>query len=349
LWLFAADGKPRGEIPLPSLGTVAGLGADRDGDDLFYGFTSFLTPTAVYRHVGGDADDAPGIVWRRLASPIDPAAFEVERTPFTSRDGTRCLMFLVHKKGTPRDGARPTLLTGYGGFNISMQPGWAPSAAPFLERGGVYALAILRGGGEFGEAWHQAGMLGHKQNVFDDFIAAAEWLIANKVTSRDHLAISGRSNGGLLMGAALTQRPDLFRAVVCGVPLLDMLRYDRFRIGQLWIPEYGAADDPQAFKWLYAYSPYHHVKDGVAYPAVLLHTAVSDTRVDPMHARKMTARLQAATAGARPILLRVESKAGHGAGKPLGKTIDQLIDEWSFLFAELGIDAGHGKDEGARK
>jgi prolyl oligopeptidase len=180
-------------------------------------------------------------------------------------------------------------------------------------------------------------MLAHKQNVFDDFIAAAEWLVAQKITAPDRLAISGRSNGGLLTGATLTQRPDLFRAVISGVPLLDMIRYHKFRIAQLWIPEYGSSEDPEQFKWLYAYSPYHHVKDGTRYPAVLIHTAESDTRVDPMHARKMTARLQAATAGAGPVLLRLESKAGHGAGKPLGKVIDQLTDEWSFLFSQLGL------------
>jgi prolyl oligopeptidase len=211
------------------------------------------------------------------------------------------------------------------------------TALAWVEAGGVYAVAGLRGGGEEGEEWHRAGMLGRKQNVFDDFAAAAEWLIASKITSAAHLAISGRSNGGLLVGAALTQRPELFRAVVCGVPLLDMLRYHHFRIAALWIPEYGSPDDAEAFRWLQAYSPYHHVRDGVAYPAVLLHTAASDTRVDAMHARKMTARLQAANPKGKPVLLRLESHAGHGAGKPLAKVIDQLVDEWSFVFAELGI------------
>ena len=196
---------------------------------------------------------------------------------------------------------------------------------------------MLRGGGEYGEEWHRAGMLGSKQNVFDDFVAAAEWLIANRVTSAARLAISGRSNGGLLVGAALTQRPELFRAVVCGVPLLDMLRYHHFRIAALWIPEYGSPEDPEAFRWLAAYSPYHHVRDGVAYPSVLLHTAASDTRVDAMHARKMTARLQAAHRKGRPVLLRLESHAGHGAGKPLGKVIAQIVDEWSFVFSELKL------------
>jgi prolyl oligopeptidase len=258
----------------------------------------------------------------------------------TSRDGTKLPLFLAHRRGVKRDGKQPALLTGYGGFDHSMLPTWTPSAIPFLEAGGTYALAVLRGGGEYGEDWHKAGMLGRKQNVFDDFIAAAEWLIANKVTSAAHLAISGRSNGGLLVGAALTQRPDLFRAVVCGVPLLDMLRYHHFRIAALWIPEYGSPDDPEAFRWLSAYSPYHHVRDDAAYPAVLLHTAASDTRVDSMHARKMTARLQAASPPgrkARPVLLRLESHAGHGAGKPLAKVIDQVVDEWAFVFAELQV------------
>jgi prolyl oligopeptidase len=203
----------------------------------------------------------------------------------------------------------------------------------------VYAVANLRGGSEFGEEWHRAGMLGNKQNVFDDFIAAAEYLIAQKYTSKDHLAIQGGSNGGLLMGAALTQRPDLYRAVVCQVPLLDMLRYQKFQIAKLWIPEYGSADDPQEFKWLYAYSPYHHVKDGTLYPSVLFMTADTDTRVDPMHAKKMAARMQAAAANGpdKPILLRIESKAGHGAGKPVSKLVEESTDVWSYLFWQLGV------------
>jgi prolyl oligopeptidase len=353
--LFSVAGKPLRELPLPGLGSVTGFGSDRHGDDLFFAYTSFLTPTMVF-HLSIDKErdkerdgrralgaSAPS-VWKQLPAPIDSSAFEVEQVWFNSRDGTRCPLFLIHRKGTgkgkeipARDGQTPTLLYGYGGFNVNILPGWAPSVAPFLEHGGVYAVAVVRGGGEYGEAWHQAGMLSRKQNVFDDFIAAAEWLIAAKITSPARLAISGRSNGGLLTGAALTQRPDLFRAVISGVPLLDMVRYHKFRIAQLWIPEYGSADDPEQFKWLYAYSPYHHVKDGAAYPAVLIHTAESDTRVDPMHARKMTARLQAATRGPSPVLLRLESKAGHGAGKPLGKVIEQLTDEWSFLFLQLGI------------
>jgi prolyl oligopeptidase len=337
LRLFDRDGVARGEVALPALGSVSGLSAARDVDELFYSFNSFVTPTSVFRVADGATS---GALWRRLAAPVDPARYEVERVTATSRDGTPVPMFLVHRKGVVRDGRGAAVLTGYGGFDVSMLPTWTPSAIPLLDAGGTYALAVLRGGGEYGEAWHQAGMLGRKQNVFDDFIAASEWLIANKVASPARLAISGRSNGGLLVGAALTQRPALYRAVICGVPLLDMLRYHRFRLAALWVPEYGSPDDPEARRWLAAYSPYQHVRDGVSYPAVLIHTAASDTRVDPMHARKMAARLQAAAAHAkapRPVLLWVESHAGHGAGKPLGKVISQLTDEWSFLFSELGF------------
>ena len=365
LRLFDADGAPRGEIPLPGIGALTGLSAARDAGEIFYAFTSFFAPTTIFRvapgvapkDASGSGGSPEGVIWRQLAAPIDPATFEVERAMVISRDGTRLPLFLAHLKGVPRDGTRPALLTGYGGFDANMLPGWTPAAIPFLESGGTFALAVLRGGGEYGEAWHRAGMLANKQNVFDDFIAAASWLIDNRVTRADRLAISGRSNGGLLVGAALTQRPELFRAVVCGVPLLDMLRYHLFRIAALWVPEYGSPDDPEARKWLSAYSPYHQVRDGVKYPAVYLHTAASDSRVDPMHARKMAARLQAAAvstknpatknagsnkAGANPILLWVESRAGHGAGKPLGKVIAQLVDEWSFVFLELGV-AYHGQ------
>ena len=329
------NGSARREVPLPGLGALTALSGARDVPELFYGFTGFFAPTSIFDVQLGAAPKS--VVWRALEAPVDPAAFEVERVMVSSRDGTRVPLFLAHRKGLPRDGTRPALLTGYGGFDVNMLPDWTPSAIPFLESGGTYALAILRGGGEYGESWHRAGMLANKQNVFDDFIAAATWLHAERVVAADRLAISGGSNGGLLVGAALTQRPELFRAVICGVPLLDMLRYHLFRIAALWIPEYGSPDDPVAARWLAAYSPYQHVRDGVKYPAVFLHTAASDTRVDPMHARKMAARLQAATASGLPILLDVESKAGHGAGKPLRKVIAQLVDQWSFLFSQLGI------------
>jgi prolyl oligopeptidase len=251
-------------------------------------------------------------------------------------------MFLVHRAGLRRDGTNPVYLTGYGGFNISMTPAFSRSLLLWLESGGVVAIPNIRGGGEYGERWHQEGMLGRKQNSFDDFIAAAEWLIARGYTTPARLAAAGGSNGGLLMGAVLTQRPELFRAVVVQVPLLDMLRYHRFLIARLWIPEYGSAEDPAQFPWLRAYSPYHHVRDGVAYPAVLLATAESDTRVDPMHARKMAARLQAATSSNRPVLLRLESRAGHGAGKPLDKVLEELTDTWAFVFSELGVEFQDG-------
>jgi prolyl oligopeptidase len=335
LSIFDRNGGARREVPLPGLGALTALSGGRDVAELFYGFTGFFAPTTIFDVQLGAAPES--VVWRALAAPVDPAAFEVERVMVTSRDGTRVPLFLAHRKGLPRDGTHAALLTGYGGFDVNMLPAWTPSAIPFLESGGTYALAILRGGGEYGESWHRAGMLANKQNVFDDFIAAATWLHAERVTAADRLAISGGSNGGLLVGAALTQRPELFRAVVCGVPLLDMLRYHLFRIGALWIPEYGSPDDPLAARWLAAYSPYQRVRDGVKYPAVFLHAAVSDTRVDPMHARKMAARLQAATTSGLPVLLEVESKAGHGAGKPLRKVIAQLVDEWSFLFSQLGI------------
>jgi prolyl oligopeptidase len=336
---FDREGAPRGEVGLPGLGSITGLSGARDTDELFYAFNSFVTPTSVFRLKDGEGA-REGTLWRQLPAPIDAAAYEVERGTATSRDGTKLPIFLVHRKGLARDPGHPAVLTGYGGFDVSMLPSWTPSAIPFLEAGGTYALAVLRGGGEYGEAWHQAGMLGRKQNVFDDFIAAAEWLVANKISSPARLAISGRSNGGLLVGAALTQRPELFRAVICGVPLLDMLRYHHFRLAALWIAEYGSPDDPEARRWLAAYSPYQRVRDGVSYPAVFVHTAESDTRVDPMHARKMVARLQAAAKTAHPrrdVLLWVESHAGHGAGKPLAKVISELTDEWSFLFSELGM------------
>ncbi len=333
--IFDVTGKFEREIPLPALGTAARLSARHEDTELFFAYSSYLTPTTIFRLDVG-SDESPQ-VWQKLVAPIDAAAFEVSQVRYPSKDGTSVPMFLVHRRGLVRDGRNPTLLYGYGGFNISITPAFASQMAPFIEAGGVYAVANLRGGAEYGETWHQAGMLGRKQNVFDDFIAAAEYLIAEKITSRDRLSCSGRSNGGLLAGAVLTQRPDLFRAVISGVPLLDMIRYHKFRIAQLWIPEYGSSDDVKQFKWLYAYSPYHRVKDGVAYPATLIFTAESDSRVDPMHARKMAARLQAATSGLGPILLRLEKHAGHGAGKPLGKIIAQYTDELAFLFGQLGM------------
>jgi prolyl oligopeptidase len=346
------DGAGARELPLPTLGTVYGWGAEEEGDELLYGFSSYTVPPSVYRvdlargaDVSADADgdaDADALrpeLWDRVAADVDPARFAVRQVTYPSKDGTDVTMFLVHPRDVPRDGDAPVYLTGYGGFNVSMTPGFSRSLLLWLERGGVVAIPNLRGGGEYGEAWHQQGMLARKQNTFDDFVAAAEWLVRERWTRPERLAAAGGSNGGLLMGAVLTQRPDLFRAVLVQVPLLDMLRYHRFLIARLWIPEYGDPDDAEQFAWLRTYSPYHHVRDGVAYPAVLLATAESDTRVDPMHARKMAARLQAATGSDRPILLRLEQRAGHGAGKPLAKVLDELTDSWSFVFRELGVSA----------
>ena len=328
------DGGSLQEVVLPTLGSLFGVGAEWDGDELFYGFSSYTLPPSVYR-----IDLASGVtsLWKQVEADIDPASFEVTQVSYASKDGTEISMFLVHRAGLVRDGDNPTYLTGYGGFNISMTPAFSRSLLMWLEHGGVVAVPNIRGGGEYGESWHQAGMMGNKQNSFDDFIGAAEWLIDNGYTRSERLAAAGGSNGGLLVGAALTQRPELFRAVIVQVPLLDMLRYHRFLIARLWIPEYGSPEDPEQFRWLRAYSPYHHVRDGVAYPAVLLATAESDTRVDPMHARKMAARLQAASSADYPVLLRLEARAGHGAGKPLSKVLDELTDSWTFVFSELGV------------
>jgi prolyl oligopeptidase len=335
LRLASLDGSEIREQPLPGIGSIFGIGAEWDGDELFYGFSSYTVPPSVYRIELGTGEQT---LWRRVDADINPDRYEVRQVSYSSRDGTAVSMFVVQPRGLKLGGRNPTYLTGYGGFNISMTPGFSRSLFLWLEHGGVVAVPNLRGGGEYGETWHQGGMLGNKQNTFDDFIGAAEWLIANGYTSPDRLAIAGGSNGGLLMGAVLTQRPELFRAVVIQVPLLDMIRYHLFLIARLWIPEYGSAEDPAQFAWLRAYSPYHQVRDGTAYPAVLLATAESDTRVDPMHARKMTARLQAATSSGHPVLLRLEAKAGHGAGKPIVKVLEELTDTWSFVFQELGVD-----------
>ncbi len=339
LRLFDLEGKVISDIHLPALGTVFGSEGKWNHDEIFYGFVSFTVPPTVYRY---DLKTGSASVWAKVDAPsIDPSAYEVQQEWYHSKDGTKVPMFVVYKKGLEKDGHNPTLLTGYGGFNVSVLPSFSRTAYLWMEHGGIYAVANLRGGAEFGEDWHRAGMLDKKQNVFDDMIAGAEHLIAEKYTDKDHLAIQGGSNGGLLMGAMITQRPDLFRAVVCQVPLLDMLRYQYFQIAKLWIPEYGSSDNAEQFKWLYAYSPYHHVKAGTEYPAILFMTADTDTRVDPMHAKKMAALMQDEAQNGknrtRPILLRIETKAGHGAGKPVTKQIEEFTDVYSFLFWQLGV------------
>jgi prolyl oligopeptidase len=337
LKLLNTDGKTLGDVQLPAIGSIFGLGGKWDRKEVFFAFHSFTVPDSIYQVNLGTRGTT---LWSKVEAPgIDPDKYEVKQLWFDSKDGTHVPMFVFHKKGLALEGKNPTLLTGYGGFNISLTPNFVGDRYLWLEHGGVFAVANLRGGAEFGEDWHRAGMLDKKQNVFDDFAAAAEFLISQKYTDRDHLAIRGGSNGGLLMGAALTQHPDLYRAVVCQVPLLDMLRYQNFQIAKLWVAEYGSSEDSKQFDWIYAYSPYHHVKQGTEYPAILFMTADTDTRVDPMHAKKMAALMQAEAVNGqsreRPILLRIDTKAGHGAGKPIAKQVEDMTDIYSFLFWQL--------------
>jgi prolyl oligopeptidase len=329
---------PPRQVELPGLGQSYGFIGNPEDDEFYYHYTSFVQPPQIFRSsvaAGGAA------LWAEVKLPLSSGAdspFLVEQVRYPSRDGTLVSMFLVGRRDRRRDGNTPFLLIGYGGFNVSLLPEFSAGLLTFLEHGGAFAVANLRGGGEYGEAWHSAGMLAHKQNVFDDFLSAAEYLIAEGHTRADRLAIRGGSNGGLLVGAALTQRPELFAAAICAVPLLDMLRYHRFGSGQTWIPEYGNPDEEADFRVLAAYSPYHHV-GARPYPAVLMLSADHDDRVDPMHARKMTALLKARTTGRRPILLRVEHGAGHGGADLVRKTIEQAADTYAFLLSELGMGA----------
>ena len=332
--VYEPDGKLVREVELPALGSSSGFSGRWQSQEAFYSFTSYHMPTTIYRY---DVASGRQSVWARLNVPVDTEQFAVRQVWFESKDGTLVPMWLVHKKGLRLDGNNPTFLTGYGGFNLSQTPNFSSRAVAWVENGGVYAVPNLRGGGEFGEKWHKAGMRENKQNVFDDFIAAAEWLISNGYTRPEKLAIAGGSNGGLLVGAAMTQRPELFRAVVCGYPLLDMVRFQQFLVARFWVPEYGSAEDPEQFRYIRAYSPYHNVKKGTKYPATLFITGDSDTRVDPLHARKMAALVQAANGGSRPVLLRYDTKAGHSGGPPVSKQIEDLTDELSFLFWQLGV------------
>jgi prolyl oligopeptidase len=328
------DGKLTRKVALPGIGSTSGLVGNPEDDEAYFSFTSFTVPHQVYRtsiRKGGAA------LWAEVKVPVDPAPYTVEQVWYPSKDGTRISMFIVRSKQMPRDGSTPFLLTGYGGFNVSLTPAFYGQRYPWLEAGGGFAVPNLRGGGEYGEDWHKAGMLAHKQNVFDDFIAAAEYLVNNGYTRPARLAISGGSNGGLLVGAVLTQRPDLFRAVLCQVPLLDMIRYHKFGSGKTWVPEYGSAEDEAGFKTLLGYSPYHHVKKGTAYPALLMMSADSDDRVDPMHARKMAAAVQAAQSGDAPVLLRIEQHAGHGGADLVKQAVDQLADSYAFLMNQVGL------------
>ena len=330
------EGKFLREVNLPGIGATGGMSGEPDQAEAFYTFTSFTTPNQIY---ATNVDTGESSLWAKIEVPIDPSPYKVEQVVYKSKDGTDVTMFVVHRKDIEMDGSTPFILYGYGGFNVSMSPYFRSSIYPWLEAGGGYAVANLRGGGEYGEAWHQAGMLLKKQNVFDDFIAAAEFLVEKGYTKSDKLAIRGGSNGGLLVGATMTQRPDLFEAVICAVPLLDMVRYHLHGSGKTWIPEYGSADDPEQFKVLNAYSPYHNVKEGVDYPATLFLSADSDDRVDPLHARKMAAALQHVDRDGEPLLLRIEENAGHGGGDMVKKWVAADVDTYAFLMKHLGMKA----------
>jgi prolyl oligopeptidase len=322
-----------GSIALPGIGSTAGLVGEPDSDTAYYLFKSFTNPGVIYRT---SIKTGESKVWYAFKTPVDLAPFEVEQVFYPSKDGTQVSMFVVRRKGAPRDGSTPFFVTGYGGFDISMTPFFWPDLLVWLEAGGGFAVPNLRGGGEYGEAWHQGGMLARKQNVFDDFIAAAEHLVQRGETRPERLAMWGASNGGLLVGAVLTQRPDLFRAAICGVPVLDMIRYPLFGDGKTWVAEYGSPDEEAHFKALFAYSPYHRVTPGAAYPAVLMLSADADDRVPPHHAWKMTAALQAASGSGRPVLMRVERNAGHGGADRVESEVEETADVLSFSLAAMG-------------
>ena len=333
--VYDLSGKFIRNVDLPGIGTADGFGGKRKDKETFYAFTSFIVPTSIYRY---DLEAGKSAVFRQPKVDFDPNRYETEQVFYNSKDGTRVPMFLTHKKGLKMDGQNPLLLYAYGGFNISLTPAFSVPNIVWLEMGGVYAQPNLRGGGEYGEDWHQAGTKLKKQNVFDDFIGAAEWLIANHYTTPSKLAIRGGSNGGLLVGACLTQRPDLYGATLPQVGVMDMLRFHKFTIGWAWTSDYGSSDDPDIFKALYAYSPLHNLKTGTKYPATLVTTADHDDRVVPGHSFKFAATLQADQAGSAPVLIRIETKAGHGAGKPISKQIEEIGDAWTFVAKNLNME-----------
>ena len=330
--LFELTGKPAGEIPLAGLGTVSGLSGKRTDTETFYSYVSFTEPPTIYRY---DFKKRESTILFRPKVDFHSEDYVTEQAFYQSKDGTRVPLFLTHRKSLEKNGENPALLYGYGGFDISITPSFSPATAVWLEMGGIYAVANLRGGGEYGEEWHLAGTKLQKQNVFDDFYAAGEWLIANKYTSTPKLAISGRSNGGLLIGAAITQRPELWGAALPGVGVLDMLRFQKFTIGWAWASDYGSSDNAEEFKALYKYSPLHNLRPDTKYPPTLITTADHDDRVFPGHSFKFAAALQAAQTGPSPVLIRIETKAGHGAGKPTSKVIEDVTDNWAFLVKSL--------------
>jgi prolyl oligopeptidase len=326
-------GKKLRTVKLPGIGSAGGFSGEAHDTDTFFAFSSFTAPPTAYRL---DIASGKASVFHETKLPFDPTRFETKQVFFTSKDGTKVPMFIVAKKGLKRDGQNPTLVYGYGGFNISLTPSFSAARMAWLEQGGVYVLVTLRGGGEYGDKWHMAGMKEKKQNVFDDFIAAAEWLIANKITSSSKLAMQGGSNGGLLVGAVMTQRPELFAVAIPEVGVMDMLRFHKFTIGWNWIADYGSSDDPEGFKYLRAYSPLHNLKPGTAYPATLVTTADHDDRVVPAHSFKFAAALQAAQGGAAPALIRIETRSGHGASS-VSKQIEEAADVFSFTMQHLGV------------
>ena len=331
--IYTLQGKSAGTIQYTGIGSASDLSGEITDRYGFFSFQSFIQPPTIYRY---DTQTGKQDIFAQPNTPFDSTQYELKQSFYKSKDGTRIPIFIAGKKGLKMDGSERLLMTGYGGFNLSETPTWNPLWAEWLQQGGYFALPNMRGGGEYGESWHQAGMFEKKQNVFDDFYAAAEYLIANKYTTSAHFAISGRSNGGLLMGAAMTQRPDLFGAIWCGYPLLDMLRYQNFLVGRFWTTEYGSAENKKDFDWLKVYSPYQNVHPNTAYPAIMFFTGDSDTRVDPLHARKMTPLMQAASSSGRPILLHYSLKGGHSAGVAAAQLIDDYADQLAFLWTETG-------------
>ncbi|AFZ07820.1 Prolyl oligopeptidase [Oscillatoria nigro-viridis PCC 7112] len=334
--IFNLDGSFVREVALPGIGSAGGFSGKRHDTETFYAYTSFTAPTTIYRY---NMVTDESTIYRQPKVDFNPDDYETKQVFYPSKDGTRVPMFITHKKGLQLDGNNPTYLYGYGGFGVSLTPSFSVSNVVWLEMGGVYAIACLRGGGEYGESWHQAGTKLNKQNVFDDFIAGAEWLIENKYTKPAKLAIAGGSNGGLLVGACMTQRPELFGAALPAVGVMDMLRFHKFTIGWAWTSEYGSPDNAEEFPTIHGYSPLHNLKPGTAYPATMITTADHDDRVVPAHSFKFASTLQETHAGEKPVLIRIETKAGHGAGKPTAKIIEELADEWAFLVRELDIDA----------
>ncbi len=333
--VFGLDGTFERDVALPGIGSAGGFGGKRAQTETFYSFTSFTTPTSIYRY---DVPTGESTLYRQPEVAFNPDDYETTQIFYESKDGAQVPMFITHRTGLALDGSNPTYLYGYGGFDISLTPSFSPAQIVWMETGGILAVPNLRGGGEYGAGWHEAGIKDKKQNVFDDFIAAAEWLISHNYTSPPKLAIGGGSNGGLLVGACLTQRPDLFGACLPAVGVLDMLRFQKFTIGWAWTSDYGSADNAEDFPYLLAYSPLHTLKPGTSYPATLITTGDHDDRVVPAHSFKFAAALQAAQSGPAPTLIRIETRAGHGAGKPTAKVIEEAADRWAFLVEVLGMD-----------